>query len=246
MQGRTGERVLGAILGLIFLVLLVVSHRFMVRLPEGLSTFAKDVDTVYYVIYYITGAVFILVTVVLVWFLIKYRFQPGRPAVYSHGSTALELVWTIIPAMVFIIIFLISQSTWARIKILAPPGDVEVRVTAKQFGWEFLYPGPDGKFDTADDKMLEGELHVPVDKVVRVYLRGKDVIHSFFIPVMRLKQDAVPGREIIAWFEPTKAGRYEVPCAELCGPGHSGMKGWLTVHSAAAYETWVKAQWPQS
>ena len=76
-----------------------------------------------------------------------------------------------------------------------------MRVTAKQFGWEFLYTGPDGKFDTADDKMLEGDLHVPVDKVVRVYLRGKDVIHSFFIPVMRLKQDAVPGREIIAWFE---------------------------------------------
>ena len=124
MQGRTGDIVLGAVLGLIFLVLLVVVHPYMVRLPEGASTFAKDVDTVYYVVYYITGAVFILVTVVLMWFLIRYRFQPGRRAVYSHGSTALELVWTIIPAVVFIIIFLISQSTWARIKILAPPGDV--------------------------------------------------------------------------------------------------------------------------
>jgi cytochrome c oxidase subunit 2 len=244
MRGRTGEIVLGAILGLVFLVLLVWVHQYMVRLPEGLSTFANDIDTVYYVIYYITGAVFILVTALLVWFLIKYRSQPGRRAVYSHGSTTLELVWTIIPAMVFITIFLISQSTWARIKVFAPASDMEVRVTAKQFGWEFLYPGPDRKFDTTDDKMFEGELHVPVDTVVRVYLRGNDVIHSFFIPVMRLKQDAVPGREIIAWFEPVKAGRYEIPCAELCGVGHSGMKGWLTVHAAGEYEQWVQTQWP--
>jgi cytochrome c oxidase subunit 2 len=215
----------------------------MVALPEQASTYATDIDTVYYVIYYITGVVFILVTVLLVWFLIKYRAQPDRRATYSHGSTTLELVWTIVPAVVFILIFLVSQSTWARIKILPPPGDVQVRVTAKQFGWEFLYAGPDKKFDTADDKTLEGELHVPVDKVVRVYLRGKDVIHSFYIPVMRLKQDAVPGREIIAWFEATKTGKYEIPCAELCGVGHSGMKGWLTVYAAEDYDKWVQTQW---
>jgi cytochrome c oxidase subunit 2 len=235
--------VLGAILGLIFLALLVWIHQFMVRLPEQVSTYAAEIDTVYHVIYYITGAVFILVTVLLVTFLIKYRFQPGRRAIYSHGSTTLELVWTIIPAMVFITLFLVSQSTWARIKIFPPRGDVEVRVTAKQFGWEFLYAGPDGQFDTADDKTLEGELHIPVDKVIRVYLRGKDVIHSFYIPVMRLKQDVVPGREIIAWFEATKTGKYEIPCAELCGVGHSGMKGWLTIHSADDYEKWVQTQW---
>lgn len=243
MQGRRGEMVLGAILGLIFLALLVWIHQFMVALPDRVSTYAAEIDTVYYVIYYITGVVFILVTVVLAWFLIKYRSQPGRRAIYSHGSTTLELVWTIVPAVVFILIFLVSQSTWARIKIFPPRGDVEVRVTAKQFGWEFLYTGPDGKFDTADDKTLEGDLHVPVDKVVRVYLRGKDVIHSFYIPVMRLKQDAVPGREIIAWFEATKTGKYEIPCAELCGVGHSGMKGWLTIHSAEDYDKWVQTQW---
>jgi cytochrome c oxidase subunit 2 len=119
-------------------------------------------------------------------------------------------------------------------------------VTAKQFNWEMLYPGPDGQFGTADDLLLDNELHVPVNKVVRVTLKSKDVIHSFFLPHVRLKQDAVPGREIEAWFEATKLGRYEIPCAELCGFGHSGMKGWLTVHPPDEYQKWVKQRWPSS
>jgi cytochrome c oxidase subunit II len=213
-------------------------------LPESLSTYSGDIDTVFYAIYYITGFVFILVTALLVWFLIRYRYQPGQRALYTHGSTALELTWTITPAAVFIILFLISQVGWARIKIFAPPGDVEARLIAKQFSWTFQYPGPDGKLDTADDKSLDGDLHVPVNKVVRVHLQARDVIHSFFVPVLRIKQDAVPGREILTWFEATKTGRYEIPCAELCGPGHSGMKGWLTVHTAEDYQKWVQAQWP--
>jgi cytochrome c oxidase subunit 2 len=85
-----------------------------------------------------------------------------------------------------------------------------------------------------------------VGKVVRVTLKAKDVIHSFFLPNLRLKQDAVPGREIQAWFEATKPGRYEIPCAELCGFGHSGMLGHLTVHTADDYDKWVKEQWPSS
>ena len=212
-------------------------------LPERASTYAGEIDTVFYVIYYITGFFFLLVTVLLIWFLIQYRAKPGRRAVYSHGSAGLELLWTAIPAAVFIILFLISQSSWARIKLLIPPGDVEVRVVGKQFGWEFHYPGPDGKFDTEDDRQVDGELHVPVNKKVRVHLSATDVIHSFFVPVLRLKQDALPGREILAWFEATQTGRFEIPCAELCGPGHSGMKGWLRILSAEDYEQWVQKEW---
>lgn len=247
MEGRRNDIIFGVVFGIVFLVVLIWVHKLMIApLPEGVSTFSKDIDTVFYVIYYITGAVFVLVTVLLVMFLFKYRYQPGRQAVYSHGSTALELVWTAIPTMVFITLFLISQTTWGRIKQQIPAGDVEVRVTAKQFAWEFQYPGPDGKFDTGDDQTLDGDLHVPVNKIVRVYLRAEDVIHSFFVPVLRLKQDAVPGREIVAWFEVTEAGRHEIPCAELCGPGHSGMKGWLTAHSDEDYAKWVQEQWPPS
>jgi cytochrome c oxidase subunit 2 len=213
-------------------------------LPEGISTYAEDIDSIFYLIYYLTSFVFLLVTVLLVVFVIKFRHREGRRAVFSHGSTTLELIWTIIPAMVFIVLFFVSQSTWARIKGTAPPGDVRVRVLAKQFNWEFYYPGPDGRFDTGDDKTIVGDLHVPVGKVVRVFLRSQDVIHSFFVPALRLKQDAVPGREILAWFEATKPGRYEIACAELCGLGHSIMKGWLIVHAAEDYQRWVKGQWP--
>ncbi len=215
-------------------------------LPENVSTFGGEVDFLFYLIYYITGAVFILVTVTLLAFLVLYRRREGRRAVYSHGNTTLEIIWTTIPAIILLVLSLMSQSSWARIKGHAPPGDVEVQVTSKQFNWEMLYPGPDGKFGTGDDLMLENELHVPVGKVVRVHLKSKDVIHSFFVPNLRLKQDTVPGREILAWFQATKPGKYEIPCSQLCGFGHSGMKGWLYVHTPEEYEKWVKERWPSS
>ncbi|ETW96930.1 MAG: hypothetical protein ETSY1_24640 [Candidatus Entotheonella factor] len=208
-------------------------------LPEQASTYAADVDRVFYVIYYITFFVFFLVTFLLVWFVIKYRAKPGQRAIYSHGNNTLEIVWTAVPSAVFIILFLISASTWANIKIFKPKGDVEVRLIAKQFAWEYYYPGPDGKFDSDDDVQIDGDFYVPVNKKVVLRMQGTDVIHSIFIPVLRLKQDILPGREITAWFEATKTGRFEVPCAELCGPGHSGMKGWLNVLSEEEYQAWA-------
>ncbi len=215
-------------------------------LPENVSTYGGEVDFLFYLIYYITGAVFILVTVAMIAFLVMYRQRPGRRAIYSHGNTTLEIIWTVVPAVIFIALSFMSQATWARIKGHAPPGDVEVQVTGKQFNWEILYPGPDGKFETSDDLMAENELHVPVGKVVRVRLRSKDVIHSFYLPNFRLRQDTVPGREILAWFEATKPGKYELPCSQLCGFGHSGMKGWLYVHTSEEYAKWVKEKWSTS
>jgi len=215
-------------------------------LPENVSTYGKDIDRLFYIIYYITGTTFLLVTGALVVFLILYRQREGRRATYVHGNTTLEIIWTIVPAIIFVVLSFMSQASWGHIKGRVPPSDVHVQVTAKQFNWEILYPGPDGKIGTADDLQVDNELHVPVGKVVRVTLKAKDVIHSFFLPNLRLKQDAVPGREIQAWFEATKPGRYELPCAELCGFGHSGMLGHLTVHTADDYDKWVKEQWPSS
>ena len=215
-------------------------------LPENVSTFGGQIDYLFYVIYYITGAVLILVTVLMVLFLFMYRHKEGRKAVYSHGNTALEVTWTVIPAIILLVLSFMSISTWSEIKIYSPPSDVEVKITGKQFNWEVLYPGPDGKLETADDFTIENELHVPVNKVVHVRLTSKDVIHSFFVPNFRLKQDAVPGRNILVWFEATKAGKYELPCAELCGFGHSGMIGWVYVHSPEDYEKFLKENVKQS
>jgi cytochrome c oxidase subunit 2 len=209
-------------------------------LPEDVSTYGGEIDSLFYIIYYITGAAFIIVTVLMIVFLIMYRQREGRRATYTHGNTALEITWTVIPAVILVVLSFMSVSTWGKVKAHAPPSDFEVHVTAKQFNWEILYPGPDGKLETADDVLIENDMHVPVNKVVRIILKSKDVIHSFFVPNLRLKQDAVPGRDILVWFEATKPGKYELPCAELCGFGHSGMKGWLYVDTPEEYEKWVK------
>ncbi|MET0501714.1 MAG: cytochrome c oxidase subunit II [Candidatus Binatia bacterium] len=209
-------------------------------LPEDVSTFGGEIDSLFYLIYYITAATFILVTVLMIVFLVMYRERPGRRAIYSHGNTTLEIIWTIVPAAILIVLSFMSVSTWAKVKRGAPETDFELQVAAKQFNWEIVYPGTDRKFGTDDDRKFDNDMHVPVNKVVRVHLTANDVIHSFFLPNLRLKQDAVPGRTILVWFEATKPGKYELPCAELCGFGHSGMKGWLFVHTPEEYTQWAQ------
>jgi cytochrome c oxidase subunit II len=213
-------------------------------LPHNISTYGADIDWLFSLIQWITGVIFLGVIAALLAFLVKYRHREGRRATYTHGSTVLEVLWTIVPAIILIVLFMLSQSIWWSIKGSVPDSDFQVHVTAKQFNWEVTYPGPDGQFGTDDDLTLENELHVPINTVVVVTLQSRDVIHSFFLPNLRLKQDAVPGREIRAWFEATQPGRYELPCAELCGFGHSGMLGYLTVYSPEDYSKWVKEHWP--
>jgi cytochrome c oxidase subunit II len=213
-------------------------------LPHNISTYGADIDWLFSLIQWITGVIFLGVMGALLAFVVKYRHREGRRATYTHGSTALEVLWTIVPAIILIVLFMLSQSIWWSIKGSVPDSNFQVHVTAKQFNWEVTYPGPDGQFGTDDDLTLENELHVPINTVVVVTLQSMDVIHSFFLPNLRLKQDAVPGREIRAWFEATEPGRYELPCAELCGFGHSGMLGYLTVYSPEDYSKWVKEHWP--
>ena len=213
-------------------------------LPEDVSTYGKDIDFLFYLIYYITGAIFVLVAAAMIAFLVLYRHKEGRRATYTHGNTTLEIVWTIVPTLILVVLTFLSVPTWARIKIQMPPTDLTVQVNAKQFNWIVTYPGPDGKFGTEDDKTFDNEIHVPVGKPVKLILKSQDVIHSLYMPNLRFKQDAVPGREIPAWFDATKPGKYEIPCAELCGFGHSGMRGWLFVHTPEDYQKWVKQQWP--
>jgi len=208
-------------------------------LPPGVSTYSGQIDSLFYLIYYITTVTFFVVQITLLVFVFRYRYDPKRRATYTHGNTTLEIAWTVAPALMLAALAIMSRTTWADIKWRQPPSDFNVIVTAKQFNWEIAYPGPDGKLETDDDVVVDNDLHVPVNKTVRIALRSRDVIHSFFVPSFRLKQDAVPGRNIPVWFKATKPGKYELPCAELCGFGHSGMKGWVYVQEQADYDAWA-------
>jgi len=211
-------------------------------LPPNISTYGDRIDSLYHLILIITAVAFFLVEFVLLAFLVKYRAGASTRAKYTHGNTRLEIVWTLVPALILVFLGFTSAGAWRDIKMKLPAADMTVMVTGKQFNWEILYPGPDGKFHTPDDYQIDNELHVPVNKNIVVHLGSHDVIHSFFIPQARLKQDALPGREISAWFNVNTPGKYEIPCAELCGFGHSGMKGILTVESEEQWAAWFKEQ----
>jgi len=208
--------------------------------PHDISSFGPSIDSIFLLIFWLTVFTWAAVTVVQVIFMYRYRARPGRKAAHIEGNTRLEIAWTSITAIIMVSLALLSRSTWAEIKERGPPGQVFYAVTAKQFNWEITYPGPDGKLGDSDDVTVENEFHVPLGKVVRIDLASKDVIHSFFVPSLRLKQDAVPGRTIHVWFQALETGTFEIPCAELCGFGHSGMKGSLVVESEEDYQNWLK------
>ncbi|HEY7365154.1 MAG TPA: cytochrome c oxidase subunit II [Methylomirabilota bacterium] len=216
-------------------------------LPENVSTYGADVDALIALIWYTTVVWFVLTFGAIGLFLVLYRRRSGRPAAYVQGERLRQALWVLVPVAIVLVIDLWldfrGAPVWAKVKLERPPAALSIQVTGKQFNWEVLYPGPDGKFGTPDDKLFLDELHVPVNRPVRVVLKSRDVIHSFFLPNFRLKQDMVPGREIEGWFQATRPGQFELPCAELCGFGHSGMKGYLYVHPEAEYDRWVKEQW---
>src|SRR5437899_9942753 len=170
-------------------------------LPLKGSTFAGEVDGLFLAITIITGIAFVLVEVGLIWFVVKYRQRPGQKAFYTHGNTRAEVIWTTIPAVTMVALGLISNHYWVKIKgrHSVPANAYPIAIHAKQFEWQVTYPGADGQLGTSDDFTVRNQLHVPVGRPVVVHLSSEDVIHSFFVPVFRVKQDAVPGMDIKAW-----------------------------------------------
>ena len=210
------------------------------KLPENISTFGAEIDRLFFVIVVIRGIVFVAVEATLVVFLVRYRHREGHRAEYIHGSNKLEIAWTAATALIVLVLGIVSWGLWVRIKNPAhfPAPGLSLEVMAKQFEWNVKYPGADGQLGTDDDYTVRNQLHVPVDTPVRITLMSEDAIHSFYVPQLRLKQDAVPGMQIPMWFEATRAGEFVIGCAELCGLGHYRMKGSLTVHTAADFTTW--------
>ena len=213
-------------------------------LPEGVSSYAGEIDGIFRLILWITGIIFFIVEGLLLFFLFRYRHREGRRARYTHGNNRVEVVWTIVPAVICVVLALLSRAAWAEIKQRMPPGALQVEVTGEQFAWNIRYPGPDGRFGTADDILVLNQLHFPVGRPVVATLRSKDVIHSFFLPEFRVKQDAVPGMTSRIWFDATRTGQWEIACAELCGLGHYRMKGSVTVETPEEFEKWLASQAP--
>jgi cytochrome c oxidase subunit II len=208
-------------------------------LPALHATTGAAIDQLFWVIFWITAAVFIAVELCLLTFIVIYRKRPGRTASYMHGSTPVEIVWTLIPALIFVGLGIASQRVWTQVKQRVPADALHVHVTGEQFAWNVRYAGPDGQFGTGDDIEQINQMHIPVHRPVAVTLTSKDVIHSFFLPYHRVKQDAVPGLTSRIWFEPTHTGTYDIVCAELCGLGHYRMKGYLTVESDEDFHVWL-------
>jgi cytochrome c oxidase subunit 2 len=132
-----------------------------------------------------------------------------------------------------------GAQAWEKIKEGGPEASLTVKVQAQQFLWTFVYPGKDGKMDTADDLVSTQELHVPVNTRVKLLLRSHDVIHALFMPAARFQQDILPGREIPAWIELNTPGESPIACAQLCGSAHSAMSGKLVVEDEKSFKKFL-------
>ena len=203
------------------------------------SPLGTQIDDLFYLILVITAVTFIAVHAVLGYILWKFSGTSGKRAQFQHGSHALEVVWSIVPAGILLFIALYQMDVWAayRMKSRFDPEAMAnpiAEVSARQFEWRIRYPKPGTDLMTSPqpgDLYYVNEVHVPAAVPTMINLRTQDVQHAFFVPRLRVKQDAVPGLVIPVWFEIEEAGDYELLCAELCGWGHYKMKARIVAES---------------
>jgi cytochrome c oxidase subunit 2 len=235
----------------------------LLGLPPQASAHAAEIDNMIVMLHWLMLALFVGWGIFLVYTLIRFRASANPKADYkgvtSHASSYLDVVVVVVEA---VILLAFAIPAWAvRVNALPPEeGATVVHVIAKQFAWHIVYPGPDGRFgrrdaslitttneigldrgdpNGADDIYTINILNLPVDTPVIVYLTTMDVIHSFGITSMRVKQDAIPGMEIPVWWEPTVVGAYEINCSQLCGLGHYRMRGAVTIMTQTDYEAFL-------
>src|ERR1051326_7885806 len=257
-----------ALLVVLSLITLISSYFFAAKtwwMPTVASTYGPAIDAQFGYTYLAMGIIFIAAQIALGWMAWRYRDR-AQKVDYSHGNLRLEATWTVLTAILFVGLNLMGQKIWAEARFQGPADPahaIQVEITGMQFQWYFRYPGPDGKYgktdptqadasaggeaalglDTSDaaakDDVVVNTLYLPVNREVDVTLRAQDVIHDFYVPALRFKQDAVPGLMIHMHFTPTIVGDYEVACAELCGLGHYRMKAMLKVVSQEDFDKWM-------
>src|ERR1700690_140082 len=197
--------------------------------PDAASTTATRVDALYIFMVMVSAIMTVLIFATLIVFAVRFRKRQGVKAEQIEGSQVLEVTWSTIPFAVFLSFFVWGAVLYFQER--TPPQDAtEVYAVAKQWMWKFEHAGGQREIN---------ELHVPVGRDVKMIMTSQDVIHSFFVPAFRIKQDVLPGRYTTAWFHATKPGTYHLFCAEYCGPEHSGMIGWIVVMDPRDYQAWM-------
>ncbi len=207
------------------------------------STYADDIDWLFDLVFWLVGFWFVVAQGIFFWLLFKFRARDGVKGQYVTGELKHEKRFITIPHMLVLVcdVFIIygAVRVWYDIKQYLPPAQETVRAIGQQWAWTFVHPGPDGDLDTADDITTVNELHLRKNTVYHYKLESKDVLHNFSIPVLRLKQDAIPGRVITGWFEPPKTGEYDIQCAEICGIGHGLMGARVHVEDDETHAAWI-------
>ena len=239
----------------------------MLGLPPVASAHGYEIDQMIYIVHWLMLVLFVGWGIFFIVALARFNRRANPKASYtgvtSHFSSYIEMT-VIISEIILLVCF--SIPFWAKQVDTIPnrPDAINVRIVAEQFAWNIHYPGKDGKFGKTSPKLIDSQnnplgldstdpaskddvttvnqMHVPVGRPVIVHLSSKDVIHSFALPLMRVKQDILPGMAIQTWFIPTKTGQSEIACAQLCGIGHYRMKGFLSVDSQKDYDEWLAKQ----
>lgn len=202
------------------------------HLPIAGTEIAAKWDTLYFFLFWVSVFFFILTVGGMVYFAFRYRHSKGAKSKYITGNIALEVIWTIIPTVLLLVIFGWGYMVYNDMT-RAPSDAMEIRVLGKQWNWVFQYE---------DGKQTSGEFFVPVNKPVKLVMTSEDVLHSFFIPNFRIKQDVVPGMYTTVWFEAKVTGQHQVFCTEYCGTAHSGMLAKAVVLDEKQWADWKRGK----
>ncbi len=256
-----------------------VCHNYFkdMMLPVAATEPGRRYDNMFTVTIAVTGAVFFLTQAVLFWFTFKYRASDRRSSFFFPHSNKLEILWTTVPAIAMAVLVGIGLRNWFNVTSEAPANATVVEIVGKQFNWLVRYPGADNELGKRDFRMIDdaknilgldwndkhnqddiiaqnGELHVVVNKPVKLIINSRDVIHDVGLPHFRIKMDAVPGITTTLWFTPTITSDsmklitknpnfvYEIACDQLCGKGHYAMRGTVIVETQEQHEKWLASQ----
>ncbi|RUM97464.1 cytochrome c oxidase subunit II [Pseudaminobacter arsenicus] len=251
---------------LVLVLVVVGSVLFHLLSPWWWTPIASNwsyIDDTIIITFWITGAVFSAVVLFMAYCVLRFRHRDGNRAAYEPENRKLESWLTIVTAVGVAAMLVPGLFVWSRF-VTVPADATEVEVVGQQWQWNFRLPGKDGKLGRADTRIVSVEnplglvpddpagqddivveaadLHLPVDKPVRILLRSIDVLHDFYVPEFRAKMDMIPGSVTYFWFTPTRTGTFEILCAELCGQGHAFMRGVVMVDTQEDYLAWLGEQ----